>query len=209
MRKFITIIFVQLGQYVGFASFYLSIFPISERLPLGERPWWHYAIAVIYTIATIYVFYCEVAEYIDMRTREFTSVKKINEYMKSWISKGSRVAIFSRDLSWAQQDEPEIQKILLRKARQKELYVFVENETEFTDTLKSAGAEIRIYGPLQHVPRSRFTIIDFEQAGARVAIGQKRNNKHVIQEFQEGSHPCFSVAEDLVKVLMAYNKQHA
>lgn len=209
MRKLITILLVQLGQYVGLVSLYLSIIPISETDPLSARPWWHYVLAAIYTAATIYVAYCEIFEYLETRTKEFTNVKKINDYMKSWILKGSRVAIFSRDLSWAQQDEPEIQEILLKKARRRELYVFVEHETEFTNTLKSEGAEIRTYGPLQHIPRSRFTIIDFEQAGARVAIGQKRNNKHVIQEFQEGFHPCFSVAEDLVKVLLAYNKQHA
>jgi hypothetical protein len=67
--------------------------------------------------------------------------------------------------------------------------------------LKQRGARIHTYQRLRHVPRSRFTIVDYGLEGARVAVGAKLGGRHVIQEFQSGSHPFFAVAEDLVKFL--------
>lgn len=109
--------------------------------------------------------------------------------------------IFSRDMSWT--DEKAIRQVLMEKAGRNELTVFLEHPIPLTDELRRQGAQIVTYGALGHVPRSRFTIVDFGREGARVAVGVKVGNDHVIQEFRSGDHPFFAVAEDLVKLLLA------
>ena len=115
--------------------------------------------------------------------------------------------IFSRDMSWAG-DAP-TRQILLEKAGRNELTVFVEHSIPLTEDLRQSGAQIVTYEALGHVPRSRFTIVNFDRDGARVAVGTQVRNKHVIQEFRSGYHPYFSVTEDLVKFLLASNHERA
>ena len=113
--------------------------------------------------------------------------------------------IFSRDMSWA--DDEATRQILLEKAERNELTVCVERSIPLTDELRQSGARIVTYESLGHVPRSRFTIVDFDRDGARVAVGVRVQDKHVIQEFRSGHHPFFAVAEDLVKFLIASNHE--
>ncbi len=109
--------------------------------------------------------------------------------------------IFSRDMSWTHDEA--IRQVLMEKAGRNELIVCLEHPIRLTDELRRQGAQIVTYGALGHVPRSRFTIVDFGREGARVAVGVKVGNEHVIQEFRSGDHPFFAVAEDLVKLLLA------
>jgi hypothetical protein len=110
-------------------------------------------------------------------------------------------------MSWAQ--EQPIRGLLLNKAESNELTVFVEHSIPLTDELDGKGARIIQYGVLGHVPRSRFTIVGFDREGARVAIGGRVGDAHVIQKFSNGHHPCFSLAEDLVKILIGFSAQRS
>src|SRR5262245_396895 len=76
-----------------------------------------------------------------------------------------------------------------------------------TNDLQRQGASIVTYEDLNHVPRSRFTIVDFGREGARVAVGVRSGSDHIIQEFRSGFHPFFAVAEDLVKFLLGSSRR--
>ncbi len=58
------------------------------------------------------------------------------------------------------------------------------------------------YGHLNYVPATRFTIIDFEKQGARVAVGLHLNGNHVIKEYRDGDDPFYPISEDLVRLLL-------
>jgi hypothetical protein len=122
----------------------------------------------------------------------------IIDYMHRWISLGGRVAIWSRDLSWATDDR--IRPLLIGKAKAGELIICVPRQTDLTRDLQLAGAEIRAYAPSNMEPSSRFTIIDFGKDGSRVAVGRTDGEDHVIEEFAEGGHPAFHLAGDLVEL---------
>jgi hypothetical protein len=121
--------------------------------------------------------------------------------MCRWVSSGGRVVIFSRDMSWANEDQ--VRRILLEKAESGELTVFLEHAIPLTDELRERGATIVTYQSLGHIPRARFTIVGYGREGARVAVGVHENGYHVIQEYRNGFHPFFAVAEDLVRFLIA------
>lgn len=53
----------------------------------------------------------------------FKTTAEINDYMYNWISKGGRVVIFTRDMSWA--SDARIKDLLLRKAELEELSICV------------------------------------------------------------------------------------
>ncbi len=98
-----------------------------------------------------------------------------------------------------------VQDVLSEKAKRNELTICLEKEIPLTEDLKSKGAKIITYNKLGHTPRSRFTIVDFEKEGARVAVGVHEHGKQVIQEFRSGEHPFFAVSEDMVKFLLKAN----
>lgn len=107
-------------------------------------------------------------------------------------------------MSWAQ--ETKTREILTDKAKRSELVLCVEHEMALATELKAAGATLITYGALNHIPRSRFTIVDFGKEGARVAVGAHVAGTHMIQEFQSGHHPFFALAEDLANILMKYQE---
>lgn len=57
----------------------------------------------------------DLIQYIRHRPKRYKTTTQINDYMYRWISTGGRVAIFTRDMSWA--NEPRIKDLLLNKAR--------------------------------------------------------------------------------------------
>jgi hypothetical protein len=143
----------------------------------------------------------EFLEYRRFAPKAYKSQKKINSYMCKWVSGGGRVAIFSRDMNWGR-DDP-IRGILRAKAERNELIICLERSIDLTEELEGLGAQILTYQDLNHIPRSRFTIVDYGREGARVAVGVHENKGHVIQEFRSGHHPFYAVAEDLIKFLAA------
>jgi hypothetical protein len=120
----------------------------------------------------------------------------IRAYMQTWVHESGRAAIWSRDLSWAN-DETTLD-VLLAKARTGNLTLCLPRETDVSRELAGAGADVRIYQASGlEFPASRFTIAYFGNGGSRVAIGREVAGKHVIDEL-DNTNPAFHMASDLV-----------
>lgn len=144
-----------------------------------------------------------VLEFLDRRGRRVyarTDADGIKRYMHDWIQYGSRVAIWTRDMSWA--NNPETRQLLTEKARRNELVVCLPEINDLAMELKSSGAEVCNYGAsLLESPASRFTIAYLGRDGSRVAVGRAEGDAHVIDEFSAGDHPAFHLAADLVTLV--------
>lgn len=130
---------------------------------------------------------------------------EINNYMYKWIFQGGATAIFTRDMSWAK--ERRIEDLLREKAKKGELSICLPKQIKLTEELKKLGANIYTYEQLNHVPQSRFTIINKDRMDARVAVGRGSEKGHVIQEYSLGDHPAFSISNDLVDIITKLNRQ--
>jgi hypothetical protein len=200
--RLVGIIILQLSAYASILGLYFTVSPFSEK-----RPNWHWVMLAIFAILCLMVIVREVKNHLARGPKVYGDPKKINKFMRGWVSSGGRALVFSRDLSWAR--DPETKEVLMKKALAGDLTIYLEKDIPISDEFKRAGANIITYDRSGHIPRSRFTIIDYEKDGARVAIGCSRNGKQIIEEFESGGHPLFAVAEDLAKFIGAYNKQES
>lgn len=166
-----------------------------------------YSQAVALTVlAVVFLFaLCfDLWEHWKRRPHKYKSPEKINDYMFRWIYRGGRVVVFTRDMSWAQ--DRRIENLLLDKAKRNELSICLPQPIELTQKLSAAGAEIFTYENVEHIPLSRFTIINDGRMDASVAIGRQINGTHVIEEFAVGQHPVFAVAKDLTDIIRGLAK---
>ena len=128
--------------------------------------------------------------------------------MHDWIEHGGRVAIWTRDMSWAQ--NPETRRLLAEKARRNELILCLPELNELATELAAAGAEVCAYGARRlESPASRFTIALFGRDGSRVAVGRAEGDTHVIDEFSAGGHPAFHLADDLITLVRSLQGRRA
>lgn len=183
----------------SFASLFSLIFMV--RVPGQPFSPVHWILLSIGIICFIIAVVWEIRKHMKSQPLVMHKDSDIKEYMYNWISRSGRVAIFSRDLSWV---SDKIKKLLLSKAKQSELCICVPKMIPLVDELQKAGAEICSYPELSYIPSSRFTIINCDRADASVAVGGKKQNKHIIREFALGEHPFFAVANDLVHVLKKF-----
>jgi hypothetical protein len=202
MRKTIVAIIVHLLAIASFLRAFFSLSRIEQ-----EQSTWQIGTAAICVILILAIVW----ELIDYKrsgpTRyRFFKARRIKRFMRSWLGSGGRAVVFTRDMSWA--NEGTVRDILFEKAERQELIICIEHMIPLVQELRERGAEVILYGELEVVPRSRYTIIDFERDGARVAVGGAVGKTHVIQEFRNGEHPYFAVAEDLARILIAYNRRH-
>ena len=87
-----------------------------------------------------------------------------------WIGPGGRVAIWSRDMSWAVDETT--WELLSKKARDNELILCLSAENETARELGALGAEVCYFGENLESPASRFTITGFGRDGSAVAVGR-------------------------------------
>lgn len=133
------------------------------------------------------------------RVFEQSDADSIRNYMLHWIAYGGRVAIWTRDMSWAKDSKS--RSLLLDKAKNDELIICLPVHTPFSEELEQAGAKIYVYGTeLLSEPSARFTIAYYGRDGSKVAIGRARADQHIIEEFNSGSHPAFHLAHELVQI---------
>jgi hypothetical protein len=200
MTKLASVIFVHLLSLTAIWRLYLSL-PSSEH----DRIIWQFGAPLISLLLTLVIAW-EIYNYwrtVPSRFRIFKNWR-IKRYMRRWLSSGGRAVIFTRDMSWA--DDKATRDVLSDKARAGELIICIEHTIPLAEELATKGATIISYGELGVVPRSRYTIVDFESDSARVAVGGAVGYSHVIQVYRNGQHPFFSVAEDLAKILLAYKR---
>lgn len=123
----------------------------------------------------------------------------IRDYMFNWIQSGGRVAIWTRDMSWV--DDDDMKRLLRQKAEAGELIVCLPKATEVTDWLSQFGAEIITYGTWDS-PLGRFTITNYNRDDSRVAVGRGEGQRHVIDEFAfSDNDSTFHLARDLVRLV--------
>jgi hypothetical protein len=167
-----------------------------------DWPWWVLALLVLAVAAFIMLIALEVLDRPRRRVYVIGDAEGIKRYMHQWINHGGRVAIWTRDMSWAQ--NPETHQLLTKKAQQNELILCLPEVNDFAAALADAGAEVCAYGKGQaDLPASRFTIAFYGRDGARVAVGRAEGDTHVIEEFSAGRHPAFHMAADLVTLARA------
>lgn len=192
MSKIVTILLTQLASLASVLGLYFSI--------SAERPSWHFILLGIVIALAIFVTVREVYDVWRSRPKTFRTAEKVDAYMKHWVLSGGQTVIFSRDMSWAGEDD--IRNPLIEKAKRDELTVFVERPLPITDELVNNGARVFVYRNLGHVPSARFTIVDFGHDGARVAVGVMQDGNRIVEEYQRGHHPFYAVAEDMVRFLL-------
>ena len=163
-----------------------------------DLPWWGVALAVISAISFLILVVLEVQSVRARWIFDHRDVRGIRKYMHDWIQHSGRVAIWTRDMSWAQNDDT--WSLLEAKAKAGELIICLPESMPFTRRLQELGAEICAYGSEASSPASRFTIVFFGRDGAQVAVGRSQGRAHVIDEFDSGEHPVFYIAEDLVRL---------
>ena len=168
--------------------------------------WWILvliAAAVIFSVLLVVAIIIVLKSDTPTRWYRFDDKARIRKYLFDWIKSGGRVAIWTRDMSWV--DDEEMQQMLRGKAQAHELILCLPKEIDKSDDLKQHGAEVFAYGTLE-APESRFTIINYGQAGSRVAMGRRRDSLHIIQEFSGADeHPAFYMARDLVRLVQERN----
>jgi hypothetical protein len=197
MRRFkeiISRIIALIASFASIGSLVAVYAPHPEKLP-----WWALSLEIIGTLAFLVLFVFEIQSISGKWIYKIGDTDGIRKYMHSWIAKGERVAIWTRDISWA--DNQETKKLLIEKANKKELIICIPTEIPLSNELKAAGAEIYTYNSLKLEPRSRFTIVQFGKDGSRVAVGRRRGNEHIIDEFSTGEHSPFFMAEDIINLV--------
>ena len=191
----IALLVTLLGSWASIVGVVIPLF-----LSTGDITWWMTTLIVISVIMMILAVMAVFQTDIPAKVCRIDDERGIRDYMFSWIKNGGRVAIWTRDMSWAADEE--MDQMLRTKAQASELIICLPENIEKTHSLKVFGAEIFAYGA-SDAPASIFTIANFRRAGSRVAVGMRKGNQHVIQEYSSDEHPAFHLASDLVELARA------
>jgi hypothetical protein len=191
VRKLVALV----ASFASMGGLLVAFLPSPRDLP-------SWAVALL-VLAAFFLVVLVLLEFLDRKGRRVyakSDAQGIQRYMHNWIEHGGRVAIWTRDMSWAQ--NPETRRLLTEKARRNELILCLPELNELATELARAGAEVCAYGA-RHLesPASRFTIAFFGRDGSRVAVGRAEGDTHVIDEFSAGHHPAFHLAEDLITLV--------
>ena len=194
LRGLVTKLVVVCASFASIMGLLLEIGP-----PLKQLPWWGIALMAVGTVLLLVFVVTEFLQRNRYRVYRKSNSKAIRRYMHRWIGLGGRVAIWTRDLTWAA--AADTRALLTKKAEDNELILCMATENELSRELGAAGAEVCYSGDLLESPASRFTIANFERDGSAVAVGRTVGDKHVIEEFRAGDHPAYHIAVDLVRVI--------
>lgn len=122
--------------------------------------------AFLLALASVYLeIKSDLAAHRRLRVYRRDDAAGIKAYMRKWIDSSGRAAIWTRDLSWA--DDAPTMNLLLQKAKDKNLSIFLPRINEAARRLRDAGAEVYAYGGNSlEAPASRFTIAFFGNGGS-------------------------------------------
>lgn len=187
-------------RLVSLAAAYLTLVGVFITLPnKGEFSDFAKALMFVSLLAIIFLVVLEIRSARGRRLYDPSDKEGIKKYMHNWIDHNGRVAIWTRDMSWADNDST--RKLLLKKAKADELVICMPKITQFARELSSAGAEICTYPQANYDPKARFTIREYKRAGSRVAVGRIHEGLHVIEEHNSNDHPVSYLASDLVNLV--------
>jgi hypothetical protein len=159
------------------------------------------AIAGVFTMILLVL---EIRALSKIKVYSLSDEKGIRDYMYKWISHGGSALIFSRDMSWVR--DQDMKDMLYAKARSRELSICLPKHIQLSEELEKQGARVYIYPELDHIPQSRFTIANHTSGDARIAVGRRLANNHLIEEFSAGDHPAFYIGKDLIECIVKLNK---
>lgn len=163
------------------------------------------ALVVVLGMAVYFLF-------IKKDTKTYKSQEEINEFMKNWIKTNGVVKIFSRDLSWL---DDEMYGVL--QAKGEDLYLYVEKENEKIKKILQMNPESKIYfyEDIGFTPSSRFTIIHANKDEKQIAIAIKeqkgyRNLEHEIYISRDSAidKKMLSLANDLMNCIECKGKRN-
>jgi hypothetical protein len=97
------------ASFASMAGLLLAFLPALKDLPS-----WAVAVLVVAVVAFITLVALEFTDRRGRRVYAKDDTQGIKRYMHSWIEHGGRVAIWTRDMSWAQ--NPETHRLLTEKA---------------------------------------------------------------------------------------------
>lgn len=195
-KAFVGKVIALLGSYASLIGVLLHYCSSWDQLS-----WWSKVLIVLSTVATLWLLIKHFQEALNTKVYRKQDKAGIRAYLHDWIEHGGRVAVWTRDMSWA--DEKKTKKLLKDKAKKGELILCMPKKNDLSNYLEEQGADVCIYGETGlETPNSRFTITYFGRDGARVAVGRAQGEVHVIEEFDSGSHPAFYLANDLVNLVL-------
>jgi hypothetical protein len=128
---------------------------------------------------------------------------EIREAITKFISHGQDAAIFSRDLTWV---NDEVLIMLTRKASSGELALFMPVPVPLSEKLVESGAVAYYYGDLLSDPTSfdgipRFTLVRPNTDNSELAFGSRRGDVHTIYYSRNAADPALSLAKDMYRLL--------
>ncbi len=177
---------------------------VPTLLELNEPSWLPAVPITLLLLAGVVVIALEVRMWRGDRPSRFTSSEAIRRFMFDWISQDGRVCIYTRDMSWAQ-EETQITELLKQKAGRGELTLCLPHRIPLTDRLEADGARVYTYSNLNYAPLSRFTVVRAGREDAQVAIGRSIKGVHTISTYSRGEHSVFALAEDLLEFVERLN----
>lgn len=192
-------------ELVGFVASIVSLISLywstkSPNYSYGLKDGVWLCVSVVLALAAAAM---RIRDYMVGRPITLKSDREIRDYMYRWISQGTRVLIFSHDLTWV--NDEEMRDLLRGKARRGELSICLKMCIPLSDELSQLGARVFTYDELRYTPASRFTIINHGRYDAHVAIGKGGKGEHIVREIASGQDPLFALANDLAEVVIKLN----
>lgn len=142
----------------------------------------------------------DAVDFFAKKPKRYKNKIKIRRYMKSWLSRPGRVAMVTRDLSWA--DEGILER-LRSKAREGDLRLYTHPSNPHARELEEEKAEI-FWFPEHFSSRVPFTITGYGKLNERIALAIP-GNPHTIAEFDAGSVEI-ELAKNFLKLVENENR---
>ena len=200
MKNLLITIFGLIGTIIG------AISSIKDVCNEDSCRYINIGYIIIVSACIICILYCLYEYFLNKRVNKFSLEKKekIDRFLIKKIKQTGSVAIFSRDFTWVKENSDQY-NILMKKAKEKELFLFLEEETSVSKKLLDNGASVKIYNNLVQqgfAPKSRFTIINFKGSGKTTLIGCSDDETHTIYTLKSKEHiEIHNLIEEYVKLL--------
>ncbi len=182
------------GSVLGLEWLFTS--NMTSKISLfGEREWRYVLAGITWILFLLFVVSKYRFHFMKIAVFGVEDKEGIEKWLVKFCKEGGRTAIMTRDMSWANGEDA--QSALLEKSTRGELNIYAPTKTTLLTKFTDAGAHLTEYGS-SFIPESRFTIIDFGTSSARLAVGRRSGDLHIIEVFSAADHPVFSVAKDLL-----------
>ncbi|MEL7569169.1 MAG: hypothetical protein AAGU14_01270 [Eubacteriaceae bacterium] len=185
-------------KFIGILGSFASIIALF----LTQTPWtiWSIATFFIGLIFMIIWFLKDIKDYNDKKPIIYEKQEDIEKYMLNWINTGGQVVVYSRNLSWV---NDEIKEMMFKKGS--ELTIFAQNTSKLIEELIDKNVNVYLYGCTEYEPISRFTIIRANRTDKQIAIAnvekRKQKEKHYIYESSRDSmdRRLLDISTDLIE----------